>query len=707
MNIIKFISFKQNHSKRIIVLLLFMTIFCNSVFAIPNLDVNTNSDIWENFWDLPLIEGLLLFGNSLLGFRYVVQKLAIFFFFLNLVWHSFKLWFGTVEIKKVVIDILYKYIMVIVLLSAYPKIVDGVVSVASELGMKPTGTVEYMTNEIVGVYISSFEAASKGLMIIKQNIQAGNFNALEAKDLEKIGRAFNMSDEELDAAFKEAMPDYYVSYNEQKTDLGQLGVIQGKKVNFGQTRKERKAYKNMIKNAISKYDAKNMMIMFQAFAEAFGMKDIGAETVKTLLNSDKKSTDDFDVELQENENTIKSNIKSYFNSPFIKIPYKKKSNINEIVENKKFNYFIQGKDFYITEEFQTQILSPGQMLRIAIMEAKIVRNKGNLDMENNKDSKTGKDAEVSFVNKSLNFGKILISEIISAIVRIILPYLMVIPIIVCVINYCVCILEYYLVTSIGILFVPLLFFDPTKQFASKLLNLFFSYFMKIMTITIVNFYCMALILKSGNYIMLNANSFDFSIVIYAIFMFMLTMVFSQHAPEIGQILLTGSPALSAGSVANIGRQMGHAMHMGMHAANNVKRAAGTVGKMAAGGAVSGAQNVATLLQRRAAVAAQGEELRKDLMNNGYTKKEAGREVSAFKHQTNAQMFREDMAAKLKTKMGYTANKKGTENPVGGIGMKDGDGNKIGLTDNKKAMQERAKNAREIAQKGLDNTEGKA
>ena len=98
------------------------------------------------------------------------------------------------------------------------------------------------------------------------------------------------------------------------------------------------------------------------------------------------------------------------------------------------------------------------------------------------------------------------------------------------------------------------------------------------------------------------------------------MILSQHAPELGQVLVTGNPSLSAGSVASVGRQMGHAMHMGMHAANNVKRAAGTVGKMAAGGAVSGAQNVATLLQRRAAVAAQGEELRKDLMNNGMTKK---------------------------------------------------------------------------------------
>ena len=120
--------------------------------------------------------------------------------------------------------------------------------------------------------------------------------------------------------------------------------------------------------------------------------------------------------------------------------------------------------------------------------------------------------------------------------------------------------------------------------------------------------------------MLSTQTFDFSNVAYAIFIFLFCMILSQHAPELGQVLVTGNPSLSAGSVASVGRQMGHAMHMGMHAANNVKRAAGTVGKMAAGGAVSGAQNVATLLQRRAAVAAQGEELRKDLMNNGMTKK---------------------------------------------------------------------------------------
>ena len=67
-----------------------------------------------------------------------------------------------------------------------------------------------------------------------------------------------------------------------------------------------------------------------------------------------------------------------------------------------------------------------------------------------------------------------------------------------------------------------------------------------------------------------------------------------------------------------------------------------------------------------------------------------------------------MAAKFKSKLGYTANKNGEKDPlVGGIGMKNHEGEKIGLKENKEAMQARAKNAREIATKGLDNTEGKA
>lgn len=710
---------KCNNKKRII---LFLSIFLlgSIAFAMPPLNVDKTSDMWNNNWDLPIIESIVMFGGSLYYFMMSATKLCIFFFFLNICWHSFKLWFGAVEIKKVVVDIFVKTIMVTALMNIYPTIVDSVFSIASNMGIGNTRTAQYLTNEITATFSASYEASLNSVKAIKTAMENGSLKNIKQKDLDKIADSMGMKPEQLEEMFKDAYPDYRTGdvrwdwkvFGSGAASGGLIGATAGMAggvvgsaiggaagalstglfAGIMDKSQRKKQYKEIFKNAISSYDQENMIIMFEAFNSAFGMKDVTQDTVAKIISGQADEAS-MDVAIQNGDTEIKHNIQSFFTAPFMDIP---------IIKEKKEN----GKTIQYGAHFRTALLSPSQMLRIGIMLAKVVENKAKLEVDKHQD-KNGEELNVRAGFSPLNFTKITFAQIANVIIKFIFPYMMLIPIVICVVNYVVCMLEYYLVTSVGILFVPLLLFDPTKQYASKLLSLFFGYFMKVMMISIINYACLAFLLSSGTYLMLSTQTFDFSNVAYAIFIFLFCMILSQHAPELGQVLVTGNPSLSAGSVANVGRQMGHAMHMGMHAANNVKRAAGTVGKMATGGAVSGAQNVATLLQRRAAVAAQGEELRKDLMNNGYTKKEAGREVRAFKHQTNAQMFREDMAAKLKTKMGYTANKKGTEAPVGGIGIKDGNGDKLGLADNKTAMQARAKNAREIATKGLDNTEGKA
>ena len=265
-------------------------------------------------------------------------------------------------------------------------------------------------------------------------------------------------------------------------------------------------------------------------------------------------------------------------------------------------------------------------------------------------------------------------------------------------------LEYYLVTSVGILFVPLLLFDPTKQYASKLLSLFFGYFIKVMMISIINYACLAFILSSGTYLMLSTQTFDFSNVAYAIFIFLFCMILSQHAPELGQVLVTGNPSLSAGSVASVGRQMGHAMHMGMHAANNVKRGATAAGKAA----VHGGENAVNMMQRRAAVFGAAKDLYNTKRENGAGRLSSFASAAGFAVKTDTKMAAQDFMEKTKQKMGYTPNRGNNDgSQKGGLGALDSGKNKMGLQDNKAAMQARAKNARDIAIAGMDKTDDKA
>lgn len=246
-------------------------------------------------------------------------------------------------------------------------------------------------------------------------------------------------------------------------------------------------------------------------------------------------------------------------------------------------------------------------------------------------------------------------------------------------------------------------FDPTKQYGSKLLYLFFSYFMKVLTITVITYFCLGFLLKSGTYLMLNPDTFGFQSVAYGLFIFVLSLIMSQHGPEIGQILLTGNPALSAGSVANVGRQMGHAMHMGMHAAHNIKRGATAAGKAA----VHGGENAVNMMQRRAAVFGAAKDLYDTKRENGAGRLSSFASAAGFAAKTDTKLAAQDFMERTKQKMGYTPNKDNAGPQKGGLGALDSGKNKMGLQDNKAAMQARAKNAKEIAIAGMDKTDDKA
>lgn len=698
---------------------IFLSIFLlgSLAFAMPPLNVDKTSDMWNNNWDLPIIESIVMFGGSLYYFMMTATKLCIFFFFLNICWHSFKLWFGAVEIKKVVVDIFVKTIMVTALMNIYPTIVDSVFSIASNMGIGNTRTAQYLTNEITATFSASYEASLKSVKAIKTAMENGTLKNIKQQDLDKIADSMGMKSEQLEEMFKDAYPDYRTGdvrwdwkvFGSGAASGGLIGATAGMAggvvgsaiggaagalstglfAGIMDKSQRKKQYKEIFKNAISSYDQENMIIMFEAFNSAFGMKDVTQDTVAKII-SGQADEESMDVAIQNGDTEIKHNIQSFFTAPFMDIP---------IIKEKKEN----GKTIQYGAHFRTALLSPSQMLRIGIMLAKVVENKAKLEVDKHQD-KNGEELNVRAGFSPLNFTKITFAEIANVIIKFIFPYMMLIPIVICVVNYVVCMLEYYLVTSVGILFVPLLLFDPTKQYASKLLSLFFGYFMKVMMISIINYACLAFLLSSGTYLMLSTQTFDFSNVAYAIFIFLFCMILSQHAPELGQVLVTGNPSLSAGSVANIGRQMGHAMHMGMHAAHNVKRGATAAGKAA----VHGGENAVNMMQRRAAVFGAAKDLYDTKRENGAGRLSSFASAAGFAAKTDTKMAAQDFMEKTKQKMGYSPNKNiDTQHSRGGLGAKDVNKDKIGLHDNKKAMKARAQNAKDIAIAGMDKTDDKA
>ncbi len=697
---------KYNNKKRIFIFLgLFL--FGSLAFAMPPLNVDASSDMWNNNWDLPIVESLVYFGGSLFVFMNLAAKICVFLFFLNICWHSFKLWFGVIEIKKVAIDMLYKYILVTVLMTIYPSVVDGVFSLATNIGVGATNSATYLTNNITATFTASYNATLTSMKAIKMALADEKLKNIKPEDLKKMSKALAMSPEELEDEFKKvysnykttnefsSMEDFWESKNSNKekwwAKIPGATTVVALRDSTKKKDERKRTYQKLFTDAFKDYDLENMIVLFDTFNSSFGMGDINESLVASIMDNS-KSSEDLDVAIQVGETEIANRIKSYFTSPYMDIPYV------ETIKSHDGKKTLQG-----INTFRTNILSPSQMLRIGVMLAKVVENKGKIGVEKHQNRK-GEQEGLTASSNILNFTEIKVQELFETIIKFIFPYLMLLPIIICIVNYIVCVLEYYFVTSIGILFVPLLLFDPTKQYGSKLLYLFFSYFMKVLTITVITYFCLGFLLKSGTYLMLNPDTFGFQSVAYGLFIFVLSLIMSQHGPEIGQILLTGNPALSSGSVANVGRQMGHAMQMGMHAAHNVKRGATAAGKAA----VHGGENAVNMMQRRAAVFGAAKDLYNTKRENGAGRFSSFASAAGFAAKTDTKMAAQDFMEKTKQKIGYNSNiNKDKTEFKGGIGSMDGQKNKIGLQDNKEAMQARAKNARDIAIAGMDKTDDKA
>lgn len=695
------IDVKNNH-KKYIVFFIFCIFLSTKLFALPPLNIDKTSDMWNNNWDLPIVESLIAFGSSLYNFMDTARKFCVFFFFLNLVWHSFKLWFGTIEIKKVAIDIVFKYLLVTTLMTIYPSLVDSVFSIASNIGIGNTGSAAYLTDEITSTFSASYNATLTSMKAIKKALEDGDLKNIKPADLNSLSTALGMSKEQLEEEFKQVYPNYKTGKTKFDWDTFKKGFTVGSTVSGGNMAtgalsglalglldksNRKKRYEEIFSNAISKYDIENMVILFETFNNSFGVKDITADTVASIMNGT-SSPEQIDASIQLGESEIKNNIRAYFTSPFMDIP----------IEEEYKNH--AGLKLKLKKTFKTNILSPSQMLRIGVMLAKVVDNKGKIAVDKHQNNK-GKEEGTTGSAAILNFTNMTIGRLFETIIKFILPWLMLIPVIICIVNYVVCMLEYYLVTSVGILFVPMLLFDPLKQYGSKLLNLFFSYFLKVMFISIINYFCLAFLLQSGTYLMLSPDTFGFQSVGYAAFIFILCLVLSQSAPEIGQVLLSGNPSVNAGTVARAGHQMAHAYRMGSNAARRVAHTGATVAKGAAGAAVGGVLAGKTLMQNRAAVAEQGNQLFNSLKDNinpatgsKYTETEAKQAQKEFQRDTNRQMLKEDIGQRIKSKFGYTSNtdRNDMSKTVGGIGQKNAEGQKISGDMNKSYAADRAKAA---------------
>ena len=165
------------------------------------------------------------------------------------------------------------------------------------------------------------------------------------------------------------------------------------------------------------------------------------------------------------------------------------------------------------------------------------------------------------------------------------------------IQYVMCIIEFVICITFGIVLIPCLLFDGLKDMAMKLIPSLLSQTVKLAMITICMFFCCYTYLDITKTIIADKSAFNIWMACYVVFTILLTFALCSNAPKLATALLTGQPQMSMGefvqSAAAIAGGAKVASSVAKSATGNAARfTANRLGDAAAmaGGLVRGAEN---------------------------------------------------------------------------------------------------------------------
>jgi type IV secretion system protein TrbL len=194
----------------------------------------------------------------------------------------------------------------------------------------------------------------------------------------------------------------------------------------------------------------------------------------------------------------------------------------------------------------------------------IISRQGSTEYSSDKNGFIEKKLDESFQN------------IISLILIILMTFGLILASIFCVIQYVMCIFEYFIVTAVGVIFIPFCLWDGTRSFTAKLVTLFTSYFIKILVMILCLFWVYSAFIYMGVSIMSSNEPVSFLSFAYFIFTCLLGWVVTQNGPQIAVAILNGTPQLSMGEFL-------HAAGTAAASAAMAKRAAAAGGAVLKGG----------------------------------------------------------------------------------------------------------------------------
>lgn len=481
--------------------------------------------------DLPVMGAVSYFESLINSFYIYATQIGMCLGLIGIVYECVKLAFGTMETKQFFVGLVMKWFVFSLLMSFYPAAVSAVKVAAMEIGVKSAGnTVSLAQDNLVGM-----------LKTVEDILQDERTQV--AKDLAWDGlKAYGWGG----AAAGLIAGGAALSATGVLAPLGATIIAAGAVTGIFQ----------MLVNANKA--AHKVRVLTGAEKSKYAKK---ADSLRRILG-----VPDDDGNMREGE----SKSRKYFLN--IWIPS----------DNGK-SYMLSPSAIFKITLFNSQLIWENQF---SDGFEDIVDEKGATVVD--KSSQSGKKAK-AFKNKLkkqtlLEMG---IESVGYFFIKILLIVFMLFTMAAVLIQYIMAIIEYSVITAAGVLLIPFLLFDGTKDMTQKLLPTIFAQAMKLLMITIT--ICFTLYIQTNLAIdLLNeSGSFNLTDFAYFLFSFLLCFTICSNAPKIASALMTGQPQLSMGEFV---ATAGAAVALGGRAAGGVAGAAQSVG----GGVVHGVNGFAAM-----------------------------------------------------------------------------------------------------------------
>jgi type IV secretion system protein TrbL len=493
-----------------------------------------------NEFDLPLVDGIEYFVSSVEGFGRMAMTLAKLLSAVCVAWNAFKLWMGTEQVRKACADVITKHLIFIAAITVYPHVVGGTIDLAVKAGATAGKGYSGILDEFTTLYFSCLQKVTVAQSMIDRFVKDGHYSSVVLSD-QTIRQIADMGG----TGAGGLNLDPRIAQFEDPPVNGD-GWADGQFMGNGAETAGDVATRNQARAEESQRRAAELVKQY---------KDGGVDQAMNILNAMAEVFKIDKSEVRHIEGGGVEYVRKALYDPFLKN------------EEGKYKYLI----------------SPGSMIKTAVVIAQVISTKESVFYEEREaESKKGG----SFVQKTIDNT---VQSVLHSVLVLLMAFGVIASAVFFTIQYVMCVFEYFIVSAVGVIFIPFCLWDGTKSFTAKLVTLFSAYFIKILVMMFCVFWVFSAYLRMGNNIISDADGITLLNFSYFLFTALLGWVVTQNAPQIALAMLNGSPQLS----------MGEFMHaVGTAAAAGV--AAGKAGQWAGKSAAAGVQSGGRAAQTGAA-----------------------------------------------------------------------------------------------------------